>query len=748
MADTLMEDGGELLSTLGTDLKRLKGQKARASGGVEGRILLNLCFLNDEQYVNYGQKSLYSEPQDDNKLYLSFNLIGPRVSKLIGRLASTSYDFKARPDKKDPKALEEAEVIDRLIIALDEKLDQPSKIWEHLFWLIVGGVSFEYTPWIPNAVLEPKPVMTETGELTFKDLMTGEVMPESAKDQMVEHTGRAPESFEVNEEVQEDGEVGSVVLGPLNVFIDQTVKSVKELPPDQWVHIAQIKTTGWIEENYGQEVEPDKDFAIISSNLKQAGPALGGTFLKDLIPLIQGSADDNDPPMCLYVESYQPKSKKFPRGRFACWVPGKVILHAGDNPYEEVPLIDVHFKPVTTSFWTQDYISGLIAPQRFINKRISQLGEQANAVLYSQLLLGGALTEKDIPADKPGAIKGSISDSGAPLVQRLAPPELPAWFMPSIDMAIKVFNDTAGGADLLEDSKFPGQLRGPLAVPMLQEILDTSWGPLFMHLGKRFAEVKNMRLKRVGQFYPPIRTMHYTGKDQKDDVLTFHSEILKGATTFSVTVDRASLVPELRALRESRVKERLSGPLAILYMDERTGKLDKSKIASDLQFGDTGREDRESQYRKLAQEIIDMVWEAKQIPPVLPFYDHAVMLDELESAMATTEFLHASPQVQTLFNTRWEQHRFYLQQEATAQQQAMMAQSQHQAVAQATQQAAAMAAADAVTEARTQVHAQNNTQPGAEETTRAAFQQQGERPPASHREAPPAFKGVANRNAR
>jgi hypothetical protein len=126
MADTLMEDGGELLSTLGTDLKRLKGQKARASGGVEGRILLNLCFLNDEQYVNYGQKSLYSEPQDDNKLYLSFNLIGPRVSKLIGRLASTSYDFKARPDKKDPKALEEAEVIDRLIIALDEKLDQPS----------------------------------------------------------------------------------------------------------------------------------------------------------------------------------------------------------------------------------------------------------------------------------------------------------------------------------------------------------------------------------------------------------------------------------------------------------------------------------------------------------------------------------------------------------------------------------------------------------------------------------------------
>jgi hypothetical protein len=82
---------------------------------------------------------------------------------LIGRLASTNYDYKARPDKKDPKALEEAEIVDRMIVALDEKLDQPSLTWEHLFWLLVGGVSFEHTPWVPNATQEPKPVMGPDG---------------------------------------------------------------------------------------------------------------------------------------------------------------------------------------------------------------------------------------------------------------------------------------------------------------------------------------------------------------------------------------------------------------------------------------------------------------------------------------------------------------------------------------------------------------------------------------------------------
>jgi len=212
----------------------------------------------------------------------------------------------------------------------------------------------------------------------------------------------------------------------------------------------------------------------------------------------------------------------------------------------------------------------------------------------------------------------------------------------------------------------------------------------------------------VKQFYPPIRTMHYTDRTQKDEVLTFHTEkVLRSGTNFNITVERGSLLPELRSLRESRISERLRGPLAILYMDERTGKLDKSKIAADLQFGDTGREARESKYRKLAQELIKLLWEGKPVPPVQPFYDHKAMLDELEDSMATTEFLHSSPQIQQLFAQRWSQHATFLQQEAQAQQQAMQGQMIHSAVAQATQQAAATAAADAVHEAHAQIHAQN-----------------------------------------
>lgn len=685
------------LTELTNDFQRLKRQKARKYGGVEGRVLLNVCFVNGEQYVNYKNTTLSADPRDENKLQLVFNLIGPRVGKLIGRISAMGAVYKANADKTDPEASNEAEVVDRLISALDQKLDQPSRTWEILWWMMVGGVAFEHVPWIPNATVELGPAKSESGELLYTNTATGEELPESLVQLQVER-GLAPqEMFELKEEPQLEGEVGSEVFGPLNVFLDQGVKSIKDLSPDQRVYIARIRTTGWIKDTFGVEIEAQQQMSIVTSKFNQLEGSTGGMFLRDLIPLIQGTNDETDPGVAVVVEAYTPPSSTQPEGWFDVFVPGVTLLHSDVNPYGEIPIVDYHWKPVTTTFWTKDYISDLIPAQKFINKRMSQLGEQSNATLYSQLLLGAGLTAADIPADYPGVVANGIDEGGNPRVRRMEAPELPAWFLQSLDMTMRTFNDLAGGADLFQENRFPGQIRGPMAVPMLQEILDTEWGPLFQHLGERTALVKQMRINRVKQFYPPQRTLHYTSRTQKEEVLSFHTEkVLRSGTNYNVTVDRGSLIPELRALREARVMERLNSPLSILYIDERTGKWDKSKIAADLAMGDAARESRESQYRKLGMEIVAMLWKGQQPPPVLPFYDHAVMMDEMEAAMATTEYLHSSPQIQQLFARRWEEHRQYLIQEAQAQQQAMAAQASNNAVAQATQQAAAQAAAKAV----------------------------------------------------
>jgi hypothetical protein len=728
-----MANNAKDLQDFTTDYNRLRAQKARNVGSVELRILTNLAFVSGEHWIGTRNRVLFTRKRDPNKLYLVFNLAAQMLYKMMGRLSSVAPVFRARADKQDPKSIASTEVVNKLIRALDEKLDQPSRTWEILWWMAIGGVAFEYVPWVKDATMEPLPQFDdETNELQWTDVQTQEVISESDR-QTALMQGAPTERFVVVEEMVLAGDIGSEILSPLQVFVDASVRSLDDLSPDQAVYIAKIRTLGWIEANY--EVSKDtianikdmREVRILSTDLQQFGDPTGSVHLQDLIPRIQGSRSTDDPDMAVVVERYQPISDKHPRGRYTAFVPGEEIIHDGDNPYESIPLVDFHWTPTTTSFWNDDYVSDLIAPQRFLNKRLSQLGEQANASIYADELLGPTLKREDIPADYPAPIEGGLTESGVKMVQRRDPPNLPAWFMQSVDLTLKLMREIAGGVDLFQEQKFPGQLRGPMAVPMLQEMIDTQWGNLYQHIGQRMAHVKDMRLNRVKEYYPPFRTMHYTDRSMRDEVFIFQtSEILRAGTDYSVTVERGSLIPEFRALREARIREHLQSPLSVLYIDERTGRIDKEKIASDLDMGDVGREARESQYRKLGMSLVERLWQGQQLPDhiPMPFWNLRIIMDELESEMATTEWLSASPEIQQGFVAFWNKCRQFLVEASQRRQDGMQQQQIQGAVAQAAQQAAAKAAAEAIDSAMEQMKASEQAAQQAPEVMARAMQEQ------------------------
>ena len=728
-----MPSKAEALVEYTTDYNRLRQQKAREVGSVELRILTNLAFVSGEHWVGTDKRALFTRKRDPNKLHLVFNLLGQMLYKMLGRLSSIAPVFRARADKQDPDSLAKTEVVNKLITALDQKLDQPSRTWELLWWMAIGGVAFEYIPWVKDATMEPLPRFDElTNELVWTDTVSNEEIPESERQQRLAQ-GAPKEQFVVIEDMVLAGDVGSEVLSPLQVFIDSSVRSIEDLSPDQAVYIAKIRTTGWIKANYDlseetlQNLKDASDVRILSTDLNSMGAPTGSVHLQDLIPRVQGSRDKNDPDMAVVVERYQPISEEHPRGRYSVFVPGEQVLLDEDNPYESIPLVDFHWSPTTVNFWNSDYVSDLIPPQRFLNKRLSQLGEQSNASLYANELLGQGIKREDIPADYPAPIENGLNDQGVKMIQRRDPPQLPSWYMPTIDLVVKLMREIAGGVDLFQEQKFPGQLRGPMAVPMLQEMIDSQWGNLYMHIGEQMSAVKDMRINRVKQYYPPFRTMHYTDRSMKDEVFVFQtSEILQSGTDYSVTVERGSLIPEFRALREARIREHLQSPLSVLYMDERTGRIDKEKIAADLEMGDLGRESSETTYRKLGMALVERLWQGQQIPEHLPmpFWNLRVIMDELESQMATTEFLSASPELQQGFVTFWNRCRGILMQASERRSQGMQQSQMQGAVAQATQQAAAKAAAETVDMAMGQIRAAEEAAPQAPEQIMQAFMQQ------------------------
>src|SRR3990167_6844768 len=214
-------------------------------------------------------------------------------------------------------------------------------------------------------------------------------------------------------------------------------------------------------------------------------------------------------------------------------------------------------------------------------KDLLPLGQAANAQIYEMLLLGDGLSAKDIPTDFPDVVKNGLTDEGIPKVTVVNRGNLPTFFPDSIRLSMETL-ETVGSSDLMSQRKFPGQLRGSMAIPMIQEIIDSEDGPRFAHLAEQFALEKMMRINRIRQFYPPVRTLVYTGNDQRNEVLDFHKEeMLPAGVDFTITVDPGSILPELSAMREARVRERMQWAPG-LYTNPRTGTQDWSKVAQDL----------------------------------------------------------------------------------------------------------------------------------------------------------------------
>lgn len=751
------------------DLRRLRHQKQRVRGGVEGSMLLDYLLYEGEHQSIQVQNAIltraFRHEKDKNKLRLVVNLARRATDRKIGRHWSIAHRYRATPNTKDPKAFDFADLIsDQLIPATDQKLQQGSLRWQIMSWVTPCGVAFEHVDWkeavsqdvLPKYADEPGP--DGQSELLWKDSLTGAEIPESQVQLLLQSGRVAPERFAPAVDVQEAGDIGGDVYDPFRVFVDASVPMVKKLGPDQRIYLLDIRTLEWVAETFGSDVakrvQPSRDLSILSTQLLDRGVPVAGVNLKDLLPLVQGSQDKDDPEMCIVATMYQPPHKKHPQGLRAFFVPQQVELDVSEEPYPEVPIVDYHWSAPKSTMWTTGFIRDLQSLSKFINKRFSQLGEASNAQIYELLLLGEGLTARDIPTDFPGVVEDGLTDEGMPRVVNLPRGALPSFFPDSIRLSMETFESLAS-SDLLSQRKFPGQLRGPLAIPMLQEILDSEDGPRFDHFAEQFSWEKQMRINRIKQFYPPIRTLNYTGEDMRSEVLELHTDdILRAGIDFTVSVDPGSIMPEFSMMREARVRERFQWAPG-LYTSKRTGTMDWSKLAEDLRHNDRQRESAESQGRKLARQLIQRARNGQfeviqqpaqpvpppqpspapqpspdgQMPPapspqepqnilqdvktqqpfvVYPFWEHNAMMDEYEAVMQTTEFLDASPTFKRILLTLHDMHRQILTKIDQARQNSVDNKMVQSTIAQVAQQTAAKVASTATEAALEQVQEQQN----------------------------------------
>ena len=780
----MAHEDDERLGDFEDEFKRYQKQKARGVGGVERRVLLNLAMFVGEQWTWYEQGAIKNKrPSIDpdtgaiSEVSLVLNFIEDDWDKVYGRLTASTPEFEAFPDQPDPKKMAKAEVVTSSIRAGDERLDEDFLRAQRWFWMAMGGVAFEHTPWRQDLEVATVDKSSEDGQPLFVHIPTEEEMTPDLMEQAIEEKRALPEHFKRATEVELDGDYDAEILGPLTVFCPNSIKRLRELQPGQSVMLANVRVLDWVKKTWPDvdyeemEITGDTDVSILSTRMSES-VSFSNTSLHDLIPVIQGSMDEDDPDMVTLIERYEPVSEEFPPGwsqqpdareraglldedgndneksmglvvaedntdsgganfahggRYSVFIPGQGVVRDGEIPYADgIPVRDFHWSTSSTNFWGPDWITKLIGVQKSINTLASQMRMMGNARMYDPIL---TTEDAKIPdTSRPRFWVGGMED-GVKQAERLGADQLPQWPQKQLEYLVETLHSLAGGKDLFQEKGFPGQIRGTGAVQQLQDIQDSMWGPKLRHYYKQMGAVYHTRTNRMKQFYPVSKMLRLTDPLGKVEVLDFQAdEILRAGVDFYITVDPSSILPETRRERFARMSELLQGPLSVLYLNEDTQRFNVQAIASDLQFGDyKGREAAMAQDQKFALGIITAMKEGKPVIPFNEVQNHPVFVDELKRTMNDDDYwLLLSPDTQQAIQARYGEHTQFMAQQMEQAQSAQNNEEMASAVNQAVQASMAKVQSEVTDAVLAQITdlAQNDPQ-----RLMALLQQQGQEQP-------------------
>ena len=678
--------------------ERYRDHKTGPSGGIEARTLVNIANVFGEENVFWSNGFLVRrERERDDQVYLNFNVVQTSFRKWTARMQASRGTIKSRPSKNDAAAMSNSRIVDNVNLALDQKLREDKLDWQRWFWKGVSGVCWEFSPWLPDSTFDFVPKKGPDGQPLMRDKQTGKEHPQQIVEQAIQ-SGIPKERFEVALEMDKTGDVGAQIHGPLTVFGPATMTTVAELTGNQSIMIGEVKPLEWVYANYPDsrkfEFDGTKPIRLAKTDIDTGGLSLSNTDISRLMPTISGIPKPEDPPMVTVMHRFGPATEKYPKGRYTVFLIDQGengVLFDGKNPYH--PIIPVQEFPydagtATLSVWSSlDYVSSQVPIQKFISFRMSQISEHADSLVHGQILVGGNLKASDVTNAPDDVIENAFDDNGRPQVMRVKLDGMGNWFFKGLDTAIQFQKETAGGIDLF-DKRSLGDFRSNLSIPLQAEEMNTEWGPPLETHWQDKARVKQNRLEIVRRFYPKARTLELVGTDNQVEIFEFYKEqIWRAGMSYSVYLERGSVLPESAALREERVANRLSR-LPGIYTDPDTLDTDWFRVAQEVGISDAARESLMERSRRLSAHEWELMMQGTPVP-VQPHNVNSVHMKDMRWRMESEEFLNASEQVKQIIGEHFAGHTQAIQEAAQQARESQLTDESLSVARQSAQQGAA-----------------------------------------------------------
>ncbi len=486
---------------------------------IERQWMLNANYLMGNQYCDISEANIGDV---DNDIYSdssierdTFNRISPLIEARISNLKKLKFYMSVIPSSDETEDCTKADVSTEIIRDKQKKSNFDNKIASALVWNEICGNAFILSWWNPVS-----------GEIVYRD----------------------------DKEVIREGDVDYSVISPYDVYPEDLYQS--DIASQRSIIIEQVKPVEEVFDLYGIRVKGEKVDVMCPTLYKSSSTP-------SFQPCISHCTKENAARIITYFER---SSRRYPKGRMIVICADKII-HYGDLPYVDVPIVQLKCKESAGQFFAKSTIEELIPLQKAYNSCVNRIHEYIRRIAIGEYFVEEGSIDIDEYEEnglKAGALL--VYRQGYQPPQRVNSPTLPNEVLSERIQLQKDMEYTAGVSQLMVVGAAPTGVVSGTAMETLRDIDNTRLSVTGDYIRLAVKQMAKIWLGMYKLYANVPRVLKNTGKNMLSGALVWSREDI---TDYDIEYEISN---ELSSSYDNQRQKFLQGYSMGLFNDE-NGKI-------------------------------------------------------------------------------------------------------------------------------------------------------------------------------
>lgn len=522
MADSALQD---------LDQRFSDARSARRS--IEPQWFLNLAYHDGYQWVAYDGSMLFEPQLEDWRAKVTDNRIRPIVRVEVSRMTKSRPVWVGVPKDDSDQEQASARLRERVFEHYSRHLELPRKLRQALTWSRIVGAGFWKIYWDSTQGKKMKVLAGPDGKI-IKNSYGKPISMDEAPNLPAE-TLEGLKAHELGM-----GEPCFEVPSPFGIYPDP-LAGEEGLETAGWLFEETVKSLDYVRSRFNADVAPDA-----SASTGALESRLPGHFGR--------STGDARKTGVKLREFWAPPCTEFPKGKWAV-SNGERVLHEDDNPYPDLPYVMFRGGPSPGRFWPDCVVTDLISGQTELNKRESQIAENAERIGNAPLMRSSV--NEDVEWHGLPGEEIVFQDTGTPnsMPQFLNVPEVPGYVREDVTRITDAMKEISGHYEISAGG-VPAGVTAAAAINLLLEQNDTVLGPDIEEMELSISGAGRRLLRMLRDYADDERWVRLAGEDGAWDLAAFKADQLGDCDEDAVQA--GSGIPQSKAAKQAAIQEVLN----------------------------------------------------------------------------------------------------------------------------------------------------------------------------------------------